>query len=86
MDESIYGAKPLDEFLTYVPKMSLKEAGWLDNPAPMLLIGGTRDTEVPIEDVFLLMRSGPPRKPGSTRWAGIWGGTRRFQIRRYSRP
>jgi esterase FrsA len=60
---AIYGAKTLDEFLAYGPKMSLKTAGWLDRPsAPMLLINGMRDTQVPVEDVFLLMRSGSPKE------------------------
>lgn len=60
---AIYGVKTLDEFLAYGPKMSLKTAGWLENPsAPMLLIGGMHDTQVPIEDVFLLMRSGSPKE------------------------
>jgi pimeloyl-ACP methyl ester carboxylesterase len=60
---AIYGVKTLDEFLAYGPKMSLKTAGWLEKPsAPMLLIGGMHDTQVPIEDVFLLMRSGSPKE------------------------
>ncbi|HUL93504.1 MAG TPA: alpha/beta fold hydrolase [Burkholderiales bacterium] len=60
---AIYGAKTLDEFLAYGPKMSLKTAGWLEKPsAPMLLINGMRDTQVPVEDVFLLMRSGSPKE------------------------
>ena len=60
---AIYGAKTLDEFLAYGPKMSLKTAGWLDKPsAPMLVINGMRDTQVPIEDLFLLMRSGSPKE------------------------
>jgi dienelactone hydrolase len=60
---AIYGAKTLDEFLAYGPKMSLKDAGWLDKPsAPMLLINGMKDTQVPVEDVFLLMRSGSPKE------------------------
>jgi len=60
---AIYGAKTLDEFLAYGPRMSLKTSGWLDRPsAPMLLINGMRDTQVPIEDLFLLMRSGSPKE------------------------
>ena len=60
---AIYGAKTLDEFLAYGPKMSLKTAGWLDKPsAPMLLINGMKDSQVPIEDVFLLMWSGSPKE------------------------
>jgi esterase FrsA len=60
---AIYGAKTLDEFLAYGPKMSLRDAGFLDKPsAPMLLINGMRDTQVPVEDLFLLMRSGSPKE------------------------
>jgi pimeloyl-ACP methyl ester carboxylesterase len=60
---AIYGAKTLDEFLAYGQKMSLKTAGWLDKPsAPMLVINGMRDTQVPVEDLFLLMRSGSPKE------------------------
>jgi pimeloyl-ACP methyl ester carboxylesterase len=60
---AIYGAKTLDDFLAYGPKMSLKTAGWLDKPsAPMLVINGIRDTQVPVEDLFLLMRSGSPKE------------------------
>src|SRR5882762_1276349 len=59
---AIYGAKTLDDFLAYGPKMSLKTAGWLDKPsAPMLVINGMRDTQMPVEDLFLLMRSGSPK-------------------------
>jgi len=60
---AIYGAKTLDEFLAYGPRMSLKTSGWLERPsAPMLLVNGMRDTQVPIEDLFLLMRSGSPKE------------------------
>jgi len=59
---AIYGARTLDEFLAYGPKMSLKTAGWLEKPsAPMLVINGMKDTQVPVEDVFLLMRAGSPK-------------------------
>jgi pimeloyl-ACP methyl ester carboxylesterase len=68
---AIYGAKTLDEFLAYGPKMSLKTAGWLDKPsAPMLVINGMRDTQVPVEDLFLLMRSGSPKEA----WINPQGG------------
>ena len=68
---AIYGAKTLDEFLAYGPKMSLKTAGWLEKPsAPMLVINGMRDTQVPVEDLFLLMRSGSPKEA----WINPQGG------------
>jgi esterase FrsA len=68
---AIYGAKTLDEFLAYGPKMSLKDAGLLDKPsAPMLVINGMRDTQVPVEDLFLLVRSGSPKEA----WINPQGG------------
>ena len=43
--------------------MSLKSRGLLDQPmAPMLVIGGALDTQVPIADIDLLMRSGDSPK------------------------
>jgi dienelactone hydrolase len=60
---AIYGVKTLDDFLAYGPKMSIKDAGWLDKPStPMLLVNGAKDTQVPIEDLFLLLRSGSPKE------------------------
>jgi esterase FrsA len=68
---AIYGVKTLDDFLAYGPKMSLKDAGWLDRPsAPMLLVNGTKDTQVPIEDLYMLMRSGSPKEA----WVNPEGG------------
>src|SRR5262249_1816668 len=46
---SVYGATTLDEFLAYGPRMSLKAQGLIDQPsAPMLLVNGDHDTQVPI--------------------------------------
>jgi pimeloyl-ACP methyl ester carboxylesterase len=60
---AIYGVKTLDDFLAYGPKMSIKDEHWLDKPsAPMLLVNGAKDTQVPIEDLFLLLRSGSPKE------------------------
>ena len=59
---AIYGVTRLDDFLAFGPKMSLVTAGLIDKPsAPMLLIGGQKDTQVPPEDLLLLMRSGSPK-------------------------
>jgi pimeloyl-ACP methyl ester carboxylesterase len=60
---TIYGVDTLDAFLAYGPKMSLLTAGMLDKPsAPMLLIDGLKDTQVPPEDLFLLQKSGSPKE------------------------
>ncbi|MBX5490206.1 MAG: hypothetical protein IRZ14_03535 [Chloroflexi bacterium] len=52
----------LEEFLTYGPRMSLVAAGLIDQPsAPMLLVNGERDTQVPIADLYSLLRHGTPK-------------------------
>src|SRR5205085_3998867 len=44
--QAIYGARDIDEFLAYGPKLSLQRLGLLDQPsAPMLLVNGERDTQ-----------------------------------------
>ena len=59
---AIYGVSKLDDFLAYGPKMSLLSAGLIDQPsAPMLLINGAKDTQVPPNDVLLMMRHGSPK-------------------------
>ena len=60
---AIYGVTKLEDFLAYGPKMSLVTAGLIDKPsAPMLLINGLKDTQVPSDDLLLLMRSGSPKE------------------------
>jgi pimeloyl-ACP methyl ester carboxylesterase len=60
---AIYGVSNLEDFLAYGPKMSLVTSGLIAQPsAPMLLINGLKDTQVPPEDLLLLMRSGSPKE------------------------
>lgn len=55
----VYGLKSTDELLAFLPKMSLQAQGLLGRPAaPMLVVGGTKDTQVPIDDLELLINSG----------------------------
>ena len=59
---SVYGVETLDDFLTFGPKMSLKDAGKLGMPsAPELLVNGDKDSQVPIEDVYILLKNGDPK-------------------------
>ena len=59
---AVYGVKTREEFLAYGPRMSLLTQGYLDKPsAPMLLINGLKDTQQPIDDLFLLMSRGDPK-------------------------
>src|ERR1700690_1218804 len=55
----VYGLQSTDELLALLPKMSLQAQGWLGKPtAPILVVGGSRDTQVPIDDLELLINSG----------------------------
>jgi esterase FrsA len=55
----VYGMKSADDLIAFLPKMSLQAQGLLGKPAaPILVVGGTRDTQVPIEDLELLINSG----------------------------
>jgi hypothetical protein len=55
----VYGLKSTEELLAILPKMSLQAQEWLGKPtAPLLVVGGTRDTQVPIDDLELLINSG----------------------------
>jgi len=69
---SVYGVKTLDEFLAFGPRMSLKAEGFLGKPsAPMLIINGEKDTQVPIADLYTLLRSGGSPKQA---WVNPNGG------------
>ena len=58
-----YGVKSIDELADAKEKMSLKTRGILEQPmAPMLVIAGVLDTQVPIGDIDILMRSGDSPK------------------------
>lgn len=68
---AVYGVDTLEDFLAYGPRMSLKDSGTLSKPsAPMLLINGEKDTQVPIEDLYLLFRQGSPKEA----WVNPEGG------------
>ncbi|MBZ5660239.1 MAG: alpha/beta fold hydrolase [Acidobacteriia bacterium] len=64
---AIYGVKSLDEFYAYGPRLSLKTQGFLGWPsAPMLVLNGEKDSQVPISDLYLLMQSG-----GAVKWSWV---------------
>ena len=55
----VYGLKSADELIAFLPKMSLQAQALLGKPtAPILIVGGTKDTQVPIDDLELLLNSG----------------------------
>jgi dipeptidyl aminopeptidase/acylaminoacyl peptidase len=58
-----YGVSDMEGLLAARERMSLKSRGLLGEPtAPMLVIAGALDTQVPIGDVDVLLRSGDKPK------------------------
>lgn len=75
------GVNNLDEMAAYLPKLSLVQEGLLGKPmAPMLVIAGVLDTQVPIDDEYLLLSKGDvpkdawinPRGGHLGRQVGVW--------------
>src|ERR1700729_3732744 len=75
------GVHTLDEMGEFLPKMSLVHQGLLGKTmAPMLVIAGVLDTQVPIEDEYLLLSKGDvpkeawinPRGGHLGRQVGVW--------------
>ncbi len=82
---ALYRVTTLDDFLAYGPKLSLLASDMINQPsAPMLVLNGVHDTQVPIEDLDLLMRHGSATwgwiNPGGfhTGRGGGWDETRIF--------
>ena len=82
------GVHTLDEMGDYLPKMSLVHQGLLGKPmAPMLVIAGVRDTQVPIDDEYLLLSKGDTPKEAWInpsgghlgRQVGVWPDPRIFK-------
>jgi esterase FrsA len=66
------GAGSIDDLARLMPAMSLKAQNLLTKPTtPMLVVTGVKDTQVPISDIELLMRSGDVPKEA---WINPLGG------------
>jgi esterase FrsA len=82
------GVHTLDEMGEFLPKMSLVHQGLLGKPmAPMLILAGVLDTQVPIEDEYLLLNKGDvpkeawinPHGGHLGRQVGVWPDPRIFK-------
>jgi esterase FrsA len=82
------GVHTLDELGNYLPKMSLVHQGLLGKPmSPMLILAGVNDTQVPIEDEYLLLNKGDVPKEAWInpsgghlgRQVGVWPDPRIFK-------
>jgi dipeptidyl aminopeptidase/acylaminoacyl peptidase len=66
------GVSTVDDLVAVYPKMSLVAQGLLGKPnAPMLVIGGALDTQVPISDAYRLLSTGDTPKDA---WINPAGG------------
>jgi len=80
----IEGANSIDDMAEIFPKLSLVKQGLLGQPmAPMLVIGGVLDTQVPISDLYLLLSKGDTPK---TAWINPQGGHLGRQVKVWPDP
>jgi esterase FrsA len=76
--------KTVDEMEEVLPKMSLVQQGLLGKPmAPMLILAGVLDTQVPISDIYLLLSKGDVPK---TAWINPSGGHLGRQVKVWPDP
>ncbi len=82
------GVHTLDEMIEFSPKISLVQQGLLGKPmAPMLILQGVLDTQVPVEDDYLLLSKGDvpkeawinPKGGHLGRQVGVWPDPRIFK-------
>jgi len=67
--------KDIDELRKQAPTLSLKTQGWLDKPsAPLLVVNGTKDPWITIQDLYLLLESGEPKSARVYPEGGHMGG------------
>jgi len=78
------GVTTLDQMAEFLPKMSLVQQNLLGKPmAPMLVIAGVLDTQVPISDIYLLLDKGDTPK---TAWINPQGGHLGRQVKVWPDP
>jgi esterase FrsA len=59
---NLFGKKTFDELCEVMPALSLLDEGWLDKPcAPLLIVNGKEDKQVPLDDFYLLLEHGSPK-------------------------
>jgi hypothetical protein len=59
---NLFGKKTFAELCEVMPALSLLDQGWLDQRcAPLLLVNGKEDKQVPLDDFYLLLEHGDPK-------------------------
>jgi dienelactone hydrolase len=68
---AMLGARDLEDMIARAQRFSLLDAGVLDRPsAPMLVVNGARDSQIPIADLYLLLEHGDAKEA----WVNTQGG------------
>ena len=68
---ALFGADSMEDLLDRARRFSLLDSGLLDQPcAPLLLVNGARDSQIPVADVFLLLQHGDAKEA----WVNPQGG------------
>jgi dienelactone hydrolase len=68
---AMLGARDLEDMIARAQRFSLLDAGVLDRPsAPMLVVNGARDSQIPIADLYLLLEHGDAKEA----WVNPQGG------------
>lgn len=79
----LFGAAGLHELLARAPAFSLLETGVLDGrSAPMLMVNGARDSQIPIADLYLLRDRGASRDAWVNPEGGHMGRSPQWPARR----
>jgi esterase FrsA len=59
---NLFGKRTFDELCAVMPGLSLRDQGWLDkHSAPLLIVNGKEDKQVPLDDFYLLLEHGDPK-------------------------
>ncbi len=78
------GVHTIDELAVELEKMSLVKQGLLGKPmAPMLVLAGVKDTQVPISDIYMLLSQGDTPKVA---WINPQGGHLGRQVKVWPDP
>jgi glutathione S-transferase len=78
------GVETIDDLAAIFPRMSLVKQGLLGKPmAPMLVLAGVLDTQVPVSDIYLLLSKGDVPK---TAWINPQGGHLGRQVKIWPDP
>jgi esterase FrsA len=84
MESILDNAKGVDDIAEMFPNLSLVKQGLIGKPtAPMLIIAGALDTQVPVSDAYLLLSNGDVPKEA---WINPKGGHLGRQVKVYPDP